>query len=246
MSKKTVVKYAYFTILLLLPYALVFLPTNGINPFMLFLAIPWVFADIDISGFETVIYCIFFMSINFFIASRLYESRKEKSIISSLGFFLWSCVIFFLFAIMLGEAIILFGLLFWGFIQFCPLYFFGILYYHRNINPVQYISNIELTGKTDRSITVEVQFPVSGANGNELTVINVGRFSGTGTTTANGAYTITGLNPAMLYIVVMKWLENGVSKTRILPVETFSIQENIDAQEHATEEIEQYIRSYFH
>ena len=88
-----------------------------------------------------------------------------------------------------------------------------------------------------------MQFPVSGAKGNELTVINIGRFSGTGTTTANGAYTITGLNPEMLYIVVMKWLENGVSKTKIIPVETLSLQQYIDAQGHVAEEIDQYVNS---
>ena len=140
MIKKTIVKYVYFAVLLLLPFTLAFLPFRGLNPFTSFLEIPWLFFNISLFSsepvmFRSVIYCIIYMLVNFFITSRLYVIRKDKSIRRNLGFFLLIFVLYMLCAILLGEAGIGFALLFWGSFHFCSIYFFGILIYHRYINP---------------------------------------------------------------------------------------------------------------
>ena len=136
MTKKTLFnlfKYVYFTIVLLLPYILIILPFEGINPFTLFLQIPWVFFKVDMTNFEIAIYCLFFMAINFYIAFKLYKIHRKKSIAgSSLRIILVFIGIIFLFSILgAGEVLMIFACPFWGFITFCPLYFWGILYYHR-------------------------------------------------------------------------------------------------------------------
>jgi hypothetical protein len=135
-NKKTIVKYAYFTVLLLLPLALVFFPVDAVNPFKLFLAIPYAVANIILTNFETAIYCILFMSINFFIASKLYKIYKEKpeSIKTCLA------IVLFLFFIVVpygGDMRAFIVYFYCGIFTFCPLYFFGILYYHRYVNKGQ-------------------------------------------------------------------------------------------------------------
>ena len=144
MSKKTVVKYLYFTILLLLPYALIFLPIKGNNPFMIFLGVPWqitrlfgmywIFDNDFMVSSILVIYCLIFMSISFVITSKLYKIHKEKpEIIKN---YLAIALFLFLFAL-IGGFVRMFVFLMCGFLTFCPLYFFGILIYDKYINKDQ-------------------------------------------------------------------------------------------------------------
>ena len=241
MNKNSIVKCIYFTILLLLPYAPAFL-SRYLLPFS---NTRWGLVGIPV-GFGDVMLHLLVMSINFIVAFILYEIHKRKSIARITFLILLAYVIIFFIADAsgFGEGMIIFFIPIMMIFPFNPLYFFGILIYDRYINPVQYISDIKLTGRTDRSITVEVKFPISGASGNELIVIEEERrFDGTDTATMDGTYTMTGLNPQTNYTVVMKWKEKGVDKNALISVCTYSLHNYIDAQGHTAEEIVQHAHS---
>jgi len=139
LNKKTIIKYVYFTILLLLPYVLVFLPIKGDNPFMIFLGVPWlitnllgmywIFDDVFMVRSILVIYCLIFMSISFVITSKLYKIHKEKP--DRLYTFLSIVLLFLLFTLFFGEPLRIFLFLICGFLTFCPLYFWGISFYNK-------------------------------------------------------------------------------------------------------------------
>jgi len=139
MTKKTIIKYVYFTILLLLPYAIEFFPSKGEIPYPLFLELPWVlykFSLIDAGLGATVIYSIFHMSINFTMAFLLHKIHKRKSIAGSaiLIVIAYIIIIFIASASGMGDGMLVFFVPLWGVIPFCPIYFFGILIYDRYIN----------------------------------------------------------------------------------------------------------------
>jgi len=141
MSKTNIAKYAYFTIVMLLPLALVFFPVGAASPFKLFLMIPWMLYEPTMENYRIAILicCIFFMSTSFFIATLLHKTYKEKPG-SQYTFFLL-VLFFFLVSLSFGEnmRIILYSI--GGILTFCPLYFYGILYYHRFINKEQKVED---------------------------------------------------------------------------------------------------------
>ena len=132
MTKKTLFnlfKYVYFTIVLLLPFTLILLLPE---PHIYFVIIPELLYNVS-TNLEIVIYFIFLMSINFFIAFKLHEIHKRKSIARSCFRILlyYIAIIFFAAAVGAGEGVMVLFVPLLIIFPFNPLYFFGILYYHR-------------------------------------------------------------------------------------------------------------------
>jgi len=123
MNKKTIIKYIYFTILLLLPFA-----PNLFNARWGLIGIPASFGD--------VMLFLFLMSINFIVAFKLYKIHKRKSIARSAFLILLAfiVIIFLADASGMGEGMMVLFYPIGMIIPFNPLYFFGILIYDRFID----------------------------------------------------------------------------------------------------------------
>ena len=129
MLKKVIVKYAYFTIILLLPYALIIFPFKSVDIFTIFAEIPRDFFKVYMTFSGYMIYFILFSSVSFFIAYLLYKIYKENP--NRLYSILSIALFFFILSLSFGGAMRIFFYLLCGFFTLCPLYFFGISFYNR-------------------------------------------------------------------------------------------------------------------
>jgi len=131
MNKKTIIKYTYFTILLLLPYAPAILSQNLLPV----LNVRWILLGTPTNFGDIIIY-LFLMSINFIVAFKLHEIHKRKSIarITFLILLAYIVIIFLAEVSGAGDGMMVLFIPLGLIIPYNPLYFFGILIYDRFIN----------------------------------------------------------------------------------------------------------------
>lgn len=102
--------------------------------------------------------------------------------------------------------------------------------------------SIKLIGITSNSITISATFPLSGEAGNALRIrtspTTWQNFSGTSSSTHNGTYKVSGLNPLTTYTCVLSW--NGGSKE--LNILTPSKIEQVYIEELTQAKIDDMIR----